>query len=455
MHRILLISPFDGHKQEAPSLGIGYIKAYSDNKSNNLVEIHDENFIVDLDAALFLKINEFKPHFIGITFPSSAVLRISHITKIVKQKWPQISIFAGGYHPTSEPELTLRLIPHLDFVMIGEAENSVAGLNLDWKGLDNVAYLNENGVYIENKIGKLEDINCIPYPDRKLIDKRYFQPQKGVITGIWGKTATIMSSRGCPYSCNFCSSKLIQKRVRYHSTEYVLKEIEHILTTVGEIDYLFFLDVMFLTKWQRVEDLCYALKKEKHHKRFKWAATVSANVVDDAKLKLMKESGCFYLCFGFESNSAKVLDLINKKSTPEHNKKAVDICKANGIYSHSAFLFGIPEEEEEDLIKTVEFVKENNVSFTGVNIMKPLPGSPFYYSFVKNGDIVPSIEEWHKVSSINVPSRIYNNKISEEQYKHYIKQFYKAIKIKGIWNNITANWKLRLKYINNNSLIRS
>ena len=123
----------------------------------------------------------------------------------------------------------------------------------------------------------------------------------------------------------------------------------------------------------------------------------------------MKEAGCFYLSFGFESNSERVLKIIGKKATSEDNRKACLICKKNNIYINSAFLFGIPGEKAEDLQKTIDFVRTNNVQFTGINIMKPLPGSPFYYDFVKRGLIKPSIKEWHNISSINVPGKIYND----------------------------------------------
>jgi radical SAM superfamily enzyme YgiQ (UPF0313 family) len=292
----------------------------------------------------------------------------------------------------------------------------------------------------------LKNIDEIPHPHRTDFDKRYFEPRYGTIAGIYGRVGTIMSSRGCPYNCSFCSNKLIQKVVRYHSTEYVLSEVEHILTVLGEMDFLYFLDVMFLTNWRRVEELCLAMIRNGFSKRFKWAATVSANAVNDEKIRLMKEAGCFYLSFGFESNSARVLKLINKKATPRHNERAIELCAKYGIYANSAFLFGIPEETEEDLQATIDFVRKHNVHFTGVNIMKPLPGSPFYYDFVERGIIQPSVEEWHTTSSINVAGKIYNEGLTEEQYDEYIRKFHAAIRFKSICTDLRANWRMRSKY---------
>jgi radical SAM superfamily enzyme YgiQ (UPF0313 family) len=446
MTKSLLIIPFDGVRHESPTLGVGYLKAYAERYSSNMIVIHDENFLEHLNDALRMRINETKPDFVGISFPSSAVLRVRVIARLLKEKYPEIPLFAGGYHPTSEPELTLRLIPEIDFVVKGEGEHFVARLNANWKGLPNAAWL-EDGFYKENVSETVREIDEIPFPDRRIYDHRYFLPRRGVIAGIFGKTATLLSSRGCPYSCNFCSGKIMHSKVRFHSTGFVLSEIEHILSAKGKMDYLYFLDTMFLSNWERVNNLCRELIKNGLSKRFKWAATVTADAVDDEKVSLMKEAGCFYLSFGFESNSTRALKILNKRATPKDNEKACEVCEKHGIYINSAFLFGIPGEEEEDLQQTIAFVKRYNIGFTGINIMKPLPGSPFYERFVKQGIILPSIEEWHKISSIYQMGRIFNDRLSSDQYSKYIEKFYNNVRLKSLCNNLRANWRKNLKYL--------
>jgi anaerobic magnesium-protoporphyrin IX monomethyl ester cyclase len=445
MSNVLLIIPFDGFRQESPALGVGYLKAYAEKHSSNSVIIHDENFLEKRDELLLRKIEEIRPDFIGMTFPSSAILRVKAIACLVKTKWPWITLFAGGYHPTSEPELTLKFIPEIDFVVRGEGEIFAAKLKGRWKTLPNIGWL-EAGAYRENRIETLSDLDSIPFPDRRIYDSRYFIPRRGVIAGIYGRTTTLLSSRGCPYACNFCSNRVMQKGIRFHSTDYVLSEIAHLLSTVGRMDYLYFVDVMFLAHWERVADLCQGLIQHGFSKKLKWAATVSANAVNDEKIRLLKEAGCFYLSFGFESNSPRVLKIINKKATVEDNQRACEICRRHGIYINSAFLFGVPGENEEDLLKTIQFVKSHHIGFTGVNIMKPLPGSPFYQQFIKQGIICPSIDEWQKISSIYETGRIYNDLLSMEQYRYYIEKFNQTTRWKSYYYRLRANWKMRLKY---------
>ena len=447
--KILLINPKESYTLGSPPLGIGYLISYSDHIGKNSVWFHDENFINndDLNKKLIEVLNEFNPSYVAISFPSSAVLRVVDILKFLKKGYPEIIIFAGGYHPTSDPEATLRTIPLLDFIILDHGEHSFAFISDDWKSLPSVAYINDKNEYIhncvENPIGSLDNI---PIIDRSIYDKRYFEPKLGTISGIFGKTGTLITSRGCPYRCSFCSIELLQQDVEYHSVDYVIAEIESILSTIGKIDYLYFQDVMFLTKWGRIEELCKRLIQTKLLKHIKWATTVSSNAVTYEKVKLMKEAGCFYLSFGLESNSERSLKLINKAAKPKHNQNAVDICKKLGIWANSAFLFGIPGEKEEDLNATLDFVKRNNIFSTGVNILKPLPGSPFYYEFKEKGLIKNDIETWHKISSIHHESQIFNNLISKEIYDRYINKFYALNKYRQKINHFKANIKNTIKY---------
>jgi radical SAM superfamily enzyme YgiQ (UPF0313 family) len=442
---VLLVVPFDGHRQAAPTLGVGYLKAYAAKCGSAEVVLHDENFLENPDASLRERLAEVSPRFVGISFPSSAVRRVLDIARLVKLVCPRATVFAGGYHPTSEPELTLRLIPWIDFVVRGESELFFGGLGGDWKSLPGAGWI-EDGVYRENPPQAVALLDEVPFPDRKIYDRRYFLPSHGVIAGIYGRTATIMTSRGCPYSCRFCAGKSMQKLVRHHGTAHVLAEIDHLLSVLGSIDYLYFIDVMFLSNWQRVDELCEALLRERHPGRFRWAATVAANVVTDEKVRRMKEAGCFYLSFGFESNSSRVLELIGKKATPADNARACEICRRQGIYVNSAFLFGIPGEQEEDLQQTIDFVRTHEIGFTGVNIMRPLPGSPFYNDFVRRGILHPSVEEWHEISSIYESKTIYNDLVSRERYRFFIDCFDRTIRRKSLLASFRANWWKRLKY---------
>jgi radical SAM superfamily enzyme YgiQ (UPF0313 family) len=448
MGRILLINPKDSYTLNSPPLGIAYLISYARTIGKNEVFFHDENFIArfNLDNELDIAIRKHNPNYIGIAFPSSAIKRVVQVAQYIKEKHGDITVFAGGYHPTSEPEATLRFIPQIDFSTLGQAEHVLGHLGIDWQLLDNIAFLNPTGGYVQNPIrNHLKSIDDIPIIDRTIFDSKYYRPNH-VISGIFGKTVTIMTSRGCPYNCAFCSNKLINKRVRFHSIDYVLDEIDTIFSQLGKMDYFWFLDVMFLAKWSRIQELCKSLIKTKIFGKTRWAATVAPNVITEEKVRLMKEAGCFYLSFGFESNSSNSLKLMNKVATPEDNARAMEICDRLGMLANSAFLFGIPGETESDLQDTLNFIRKHNIFSTGVNTMKPLPGSPYYDRFITEGIIKQGIEDWHSISSIHHYSEYFNNSLSPDIYNSYRRNFYKIIRRNARLNYFRANkWNL-LKY---------
>lgn len=424
-NRILLINPRDSYTLGSPPLGIGYLMAYAKKVGRNEVYLHDENFMDEsaLDVLLQQLIDQAEPAFVGITFPSSAVRRVAHIAAYIKEHYPGIRVFAGGYHPTAEPESTLRAIPALDFVVLGQAERTFAQMGDEWRGLPGIAYLKSAESISDPGDAGVDNLDDVPHVDRTRFDSRYFEPRSDTISGVYGKTATLISSRGCPYNCGFCANRLIQPRIKYHSIDYVLSDIEAIFSQIGRPDHLFFLDVMFLANWGRTEALCKALIRSRLLKRTKWAATVSANAITLEKAKLMREAGCFYLSFGLESNSARTLSLMGKRATPADNERAVEICRRLGLLANSAFLFGIPGEDEDGLQATLDFVKRYDIYSTGVNVMKPLPGSPYYRKLVEEGRISRTLDDWFRISSIHHQSEFYNDRIPRHIYEEYIRRF--------------------------------
>jgi radical SAM superfamily enzyme YgiQ (UPF0313 family) len=266
------------------------------------------------------------------------------------------------------------------------------------------------------------------------------------MTGIYGRTVTMMTSRGCPYRCKFCSNELLQKDVTFHGVDYVIGEIEHVRRQLKKIDYIYFLDVMFLTNWRRTQALCEALIKTKVLGDIKWGAVVAANVTTLERAKLMKEAGCFYLSFGLESNSANSLKLMNKVAQPRHNERAAEICQELGILANSAFLFGIPGETEEDLEASISFVRRHDLFSTGVNTMKPLPGSPYYYEFMKEGRLEQTIADWHRISSILHDSGYFNDRVSPEAYARYKLLFQDVVGRRGLERFYEVNMEKLVEY---------
>jgi len=194
-----------------------------------------------------------------------------------------------------------------------------------------------------------------------------------------------LTSRSCPYSCKFCASDW-SKPVRFHSVEYVVELVKYLSTL--DIDSISFFDDTIALKEDRLCEICEGFIREEvfyPHTELRWTGSMRANQVKPELLQLMKEAGCYSIAIGTESGSDRMLKVINKKVTVEQNRQACAYVKEAGLHSSLSFMMGIPGETEEDMKATLSFIREINCNYTGMATFRPLPGSPFYYEFVKNG----------------------------------------------------------------------
>jgi radical SAM superfamily enzyme YgiQ (UPF0313 family) len=245
-----------------------------------------------------------------------------------------------------------------------------------------------------------QHLDDFPPPPRRLYDTGFYYRRKAdVLSGWYVKAATLMTSRGCPKRCKFCAAEIILPRVRFHGVDYVLGELEEILRA-HDVEAVSFVDIMFLSRWSRTEELCRRMIQAGWHRRVGWGASITADSVTRDKLALMKEAGCRYLNFGFETGSQRMLDLMNKRVTVEKNRAAARWAAELGLMCNSAFLVGLPGETEADIELTAQFLREHNVFSTGLNIMAPLPGSTYYRELLEAGRIRYSPELWRIIGAV-------------------------------------------------------
>jgi radical SAM superfamily enzyme YgiQ (UPF0313 family) len=184
------------------------------------------------------------------------------------------------------------------------------------------------------------------------------------------KASTLISSRGCPNACVFCSNH--DKKVRQHSIHHIIYEIRN-LKERGFND-LYFYDDNFITGKQRTIKLIDEIKKENINYRF----PTRANSLDEEIVKHLKDSGCSWIGLGIESGSNERLKDVKKHMTTEDNLKAVKLLTKYGIKSKGFFMFGLPNETIDDATKTIEFsqqLKREGLTSADFYIMTPFPGT--------------------------------------------------------------------------------
>lgn len=304
---------------------------------------------------------EFLPGTVGITSTTWNRFDAFETAKCVKTACPGAEVVYGGPHATFTAEDTLTHIPWIDHVAAGEGEQTlpeICGRVLRGETMENVAgcTTRKNGQIVNGGPRALiDDLGALPYPAYDLVNLPVYR--QNLLPGSPLKVITMVSSRGCPLNCQFCSVRAMWgKSFRYKKAGRVCDEIEMLQKNYGYEGVWFYDDTFTLNK-KRVLDLLDEIKKRRM--KFSWFAETRVDCVDFDLLKQMREAGCCYMAFGIESISQKVLDSIQKQITVEEIKTRLDYCRQLGIRVKAFFIFGNLDERFEEGLETVNFIREN------------------------------------------------------------------------------------------------
>jgi radical SAM superfamily enzyme YgiQ (UPF0313 family) len=215
----------------------------------------------------------------------------------------------------------------------------------------------------------IQDLDTIPVASRDLLkNERYTLPHNG------HPFTLVNVARGCPYSCTFCIANIYYgKKLRHHSIEYVLNEIETCITRHGIKDFLFWEEIFTLDKVFG-SALCDAIISRELD--ISWATTTRADQVNEAILTKMKDAGCELLGLGMESCSQKILDTAQKHETVDQIKQAVALCKKVGMPTMGHFIFGLPGETEETAQETINYITTSGINYMQCYCAVPYPKTP-------------------------------------------------------------------------------
>lgn len=349
-----------------------------------------------------LLLSELKksPICVGISsMTGTQILNGLEIAKFVKSHAKTLPIVWGGIHPTLMPEQTLEN-KYVDFVVRGEGEETMVELTKaiekknSLKKIKGISYKSQGKSY-HNPDREFIDLNKQPPINYDLVNIEDY-----IIDHLGCKMINFMTSRGCPYGCEFCYSKKFHKRKwRSLNVENTINQISTLTEKYGVRGFLFD-DDEFFVNMERARELMKRFKEM----NIKWASrgarVDSILKMDNEFLTLLVESGCNDLAIGAESGSDKILSLMNKRITRE------DIIKANrklskyNIISKFNFMVGLPTESIEDVKKTISLalkIKKENKNAMGsfFSIFTPYPGCELFELSKREGLKVPSsLEGW-------------------------------------------------------------
>ena len=289
----------------------------------------------------------------------------------------------GGTHTSFLPEEGMQ---HADFIVRGEGEFAFQELvdsiqrGEGFDKIQNLTYRAADGTLVHNpERPKIPNLDVNPIPDYRLIEG--WKP---------GGVISVATSRGCPFSCTFCSVPgMYGHAFRTHSIDRVLQELE---SHRGNM-YTFFADDIFTANKKRVKELLRGMIERDLTPQ--WGAQVRTETVDDPELlQMMRDSNCFNVYVGFESINPRTLKLFQKKQDLAKIERSIERFHAHKIRIHGMFVVGSDEDDVETLDATAAFARKHDIDSIQFMILTPIPGSPDWDTLYDKGDKYVISRNW-------------------------------------------------------------
>ncbi len=371
--KILLIQPAKAQKTIGGEDIFIYEPLALEYLASGVKDDHDVKILdMRIDKNFESEIQEFRPDVVGITAYTVHVNTVKNLFNKIKSIDPDIFTVVGGHHATVVPGDFF--IPSIDLVVMGEGVFvfkeiiSRLGSKRPFDGIAGIAYLKgKERVMIPPE--QVTDLDIFPFPARGLTEKyrKYYFSE-------WMKPlASIRTSKGCPFKCNFCALwKLTGGRYLKRKPENILRELSQI-----KEKYVFFADDESLVDANRMKILAELIKEAGIKKKYFLYGRSDTIVKNPELIKLWKDIGLERVFVGLEFFRDEDLKYINKGSTVENNKEATKILQSKGIVIYASFIVR-PDFDKEDFQEFKEYCRKMELSFASFAVLTPLPGTDFY-----------------------------------------------------------------------------
>ena len=356
-----------------PLMGTLYLGTILD-EAGYPVRIYNENVMphridpFDIDADVYcisaLTVSSTRAHLLALEF---------------RRIRPDARIIVGGIHASLLPETFVDVADH---VVYGEAEGIIVDL--------------VEGRFTEKMVSgsPVEDLDAMPLVNYSLLEHA---ESMDIIP--------IMTSRGCPFDCNFCCvTRIFGKRFRMQSPERIVAEVRQALEFFGN-RFVFFYDDNFTANPKRVERFCELVEEEGIE--FSWSAQVRSDVARRPEMvEQMERAGCRQFYIGFESINDETLKAMHKSQTRADIERAIEVIRARGVQIHGMFILGEDHETPESIDATVDFAIRHHIDTVQFTILTPFPGTRLYDDIVAQDRLIHT--RWNYFDGMFVVFRPHN-----------------------------------------------
>ena len=402
--KVLLVNPamnmktlgkFQGLLEPMPVIGLAYIAAVLQQDGHEVKAIDQFTYGMGV-AEVIEQAKDFGPDVLGLGMLTPSTPVAIAIANQAKGALPNVHIVAGNVHADIfyRELLTQSAI---DYVVHGEGEYTIQELcqalargDTDLSSINGISYIDGNGEVCKNAARPvIEDLDALPYPAWDLFPyTRYgLLPFADVAHPVLSMTG----SRGCPYRCEFCSLLYTGSNYRKRDPIKIVDEYEFLHERYG-VKQIGFVDPIFPLNKKILFKFCEELMARGLHKKLVWLSETRVDRVDRESLRIMRAAGCRRLLFGIESGVDLLLENVNKTFTTETTRKAMRMCREEGIDSVGLFMIGLPGETPEMTRQTIDFAKSLDLDFAKFAITVPFPGSQMFEDLRREGRL--NREDW-------------------------------------------------------------
>lgn len=378
---ILFINAIDeANLTVRPPLGLGYLSSY--------LRKHGGPYNIRyIDRNIEETVRNFKPHVVCISCVSVNYDRARAIAKKIKEINEKTAIIMGGFHITLEPQ---SLDPNIDLGIMGEGEelfckiveslfaNNFTVMPEDVKKIPGLIFWDNGKLVINPGRGFVKDLDAIPPPDRELLGDHLY--------------STIITSRGCVYKCTYCTTpNMWGNRIRFHSAEYVVNEIEY-LYNKHKPKVIYIQDDLFTVNFPRIRKIVNLLKEKGLNKKIYFTFLGRSNNISEEFLEIVKDLKIDCVNIGFETANQDILTKSKGAGhtegfhhiTVEDHIDAINLLNKYKIRFCGYFMIGFPWDTKETIMETYDFMKKYNVR--GITFkVTPFPGTPLWDYSVEKG----------------------------------------------------------------------
>jgi radical SAM superfamily enzyme YgiQ (UPF0313 family) len=440
-----VIPPFDytgalGSKKKMtrgflPSLGIGYLASSIEARGHEASLVDAQVLALDIDETVeAILAND--PEVVAISAMSVYAEAGYRIAEKLRGLHPKLFIVMGGPHTTSFYKVITEECPHVDVVIPGEAEITLADLvdrlarKESWHDLPGLVYRNGGGEQIvTGRAPVVQDMDSLPHPTRHIFDQYDYRPLPNQVRRE--PATTMITSRGCSWAkCTFCyQGGAFSPAYRRRSPENVVEEIGFLVRERGIREIIFWDDTFAVNaKW--IERFCDLLDREDFN--ILWSCYGHMRAVRPDMLKRMSKSGCYNLYYGFESGVQEILDLVKKGTTRQQIRDAVRWAKDAGIQIRGSFILGFPTETPEQTQATIDFACELNADWMMFFPFRLSPGTDIEELAHQDARLIDTQD------AVHFPSYVSSGYQDQEELSAMVKKAYTSYYLRPSYFSLVA-----------------